>query len=71
MKVLVTGAGSLLLGGVARQLAERGDEVVCFQRRESASTHQNITMFAGDIRDRTKRLAKKQMQQNQISVTMD
>jgi len=52
MKVLVTGAGSLLLGGVARQLAERGDEVVCFQRRESASTHQNITMFAGDIRDR-------------------
>ena len=52
MKVLVTGVGSLLLGGVARQLAERGDEVVCFQRRESASTHQNITMFAGDIRDR-------------------
>ncbi len=27
--------------------------------------------LAGDIRDRTKRLAKKQMQQNQISVTMD
>jgi nucleoside-diphosphate-sugar epimerase len=42
----------LLLGGIARQLAERGDEVICFQRRESASTHQNITMFAGDIRDR-------------------
>ena len=52
MKVLVTGAGSLLLGGVAQQLAARGDEVVCFQRRVSESPHQNITMFAGDIRDR-------------------
>jgi nucleoside-diphosphate-sugar epimerase len=52
MKVLVTGAGSLLLGGIAQQLASRGDEVVCFQRRENETTHSNITMFAGDIRDR-------------------
>ena len=52
MKVLVTGAGSLLLGGIAQQLAARGDEVVCFQRRENETTHSNITMFAGDIRDR-------------------
>lgn len=52
MKVLVTGAGSLLLGGVAQHLAERGDHVVCFQRRITQPTHQNITMFAGDIRDR-------------------
>ena len=52
MKVLVTGAGSLLLGGVAQQLADRGDEIVCFQRRVSESPRQNITMFAGDIRDR-------------------
>ena len=52
MKVLVTGAGSLLLGGIAQQLAERGDHVVCFQRRTTETMHQNITMFAGDIRDR-------------------
>lgn len=52
MKILVTGAGSLLLGGVARQLAERGDEVTCFQRRASESTHRNLSMFKGDIRDR-------------------
>jgi nucleoside-diphosphate-sugar epimerase len=52
MKVLVTGAGSLLLGGIAQQLAKRGDHVVCFQRRTTETTHQNITMFAGDIRDR-------------------
>jgi nucleoside-diphosphate-sugar epimerase len=52
MKVLVTGAGSLLLGGIAQQLAERGDHVVCFQRRTAETMHQSITMFAGDIRDR-------------------
>jgi nucleoside-diphosphate-sugar epimerase len=52
MKVLVTGAGSLLLGGIAQQLASRGDEVVCFQRRENETTYSNITTFAGDIRDR-------------------
>ena len=52
MKVLVTGAGSLLLGGIAQQLAARGDDVVCFQRRANETTHSNIAMFAGDIRDR-------------------
>lgn len=35
MKVLVTGARSLLGGGVARALAARGDEVTVFQRRPS------------------------------------
>ena len=35
MRVLVTGASSLLLGGVARALAERGDDVVCLQRRRA------------------------------------
>lgn len=33
MKVLVTGASGLLGGGVARALAERGDEVTVLQRR--------------------------------------
>ncbi len=32
MKVLVTGASSLIGAGVARALAARGDRVVCFQR---------------------------------------
>ena len=35
MKVLVTGAGSLLMREVAVALAARGDEVVCMQRREA------------------------------------
>ena len=33
MKVLVTGAGSLLMREVAVALVARGDEVVCMQRR--------------------------------------
>lgn len=35
MKVLVTGAGSLLMREVAIALAVRGEEVVCMQRREA------------------------------------
>lgn len=35
MKVLVTGAGSLLMREVAVALAARGEEVVCMQRREA------------------------------------
>jgi nucleoside-diphosphate-sugar epimerase len=35
VKILVTGAGSLLMREVAVALAARGDEVVCMQRREA------------------------------------
>ena len=53
MKVLVTGAGSLLLGGVAQALAERGDEVVCVQRRKLVPAHStSLTQYGVDIRDR-------------------
>jgi nucleoside-diphosphate-sugar epimerase len=51
MKVLVTGAGSLLLGKVALALAERGDEVVCLQRRPLAVRHQGLIEVRADIRD--------------------
>lgn len=50
MKVLVTGASSLLGGAVARLLAERGDQVTCFQRRSSTTGCRDVT---GDIRDAT------------------
>ena len=52
MKVLVTGAGSLLLGGIARALAERGDQVVCFQRQSIEVHTPQMSVFRGDIRDR-------------------
>jgi nucleoside-diphosphate-sugar epimerase len=53
MKVLVTGAGSLLLGGVAAALAERGDEVVCLQRRPATFVGaERTTQVLADIRDR-------------------
>ncbi|MEI7547279.1 MAG: NAD-dependent epimerase/dehydratase family protein [Actinomycetota bacterium] len=47
--MLVTGAGSLLLGGVAAALAARGDEVVCLQRRpvDVSAARQ----MPGDVRD--------------------
>jgi nucleoside-diphosphate-sugar epimerase len=50
VKVLVTGAGSLLMREVAIALAARGDEVVCMQRRtahfpEGVRVHQEL----GDI----------------------
>jgi nucleoside-diphosphate-sugar epimerase len=52
MKVLVTGAGSLLMGHVAEQLVARGDEVVCLQRRplELAGVPAGA-MVQGDVRD--------------------
>ena len=53
MKVLVTGAGSLLLGGVAASLAARGDEVVCLQRRPVTFTGSDrVQQVLADIRDR-------------------
>ncbi|MFM2076772.1 MAG: hypothetical protein RJA49_662 [Actinomycetota bacterium] len=49
MKVLVTGAGSLLLGRLATALAERGDDVVCLQRRPL--TLAGVEHVQGDVRD--------------------
>ena len=49
VKVLVTGAGSMLLAGVARTLVERGDDVVCLQRR--AVDVPGAQVVQGDVRD--------------------
>ena len=52
MKVLVTGTGSLLLGGIASELLRRGDEVVCLQRRPTAfEGHQNAHEVLADVCD--------------------
>lgn len=52
MKVLVTGAGSMLLAGVANELAARGDDVVCLQRRPLALPDRSgIQQVQGDVRD--------------------
>jgi nucleoside-diphosphate-sugar epimerase len=52
VKVLVTGTGSLLLGGIASELVRRGDDVVCMQRRPSAFIgHQDAREVLADIRD--------------------
>lgn len=58
MKVLVTGAGSMLLSGVARALVERGDEVVCLQRR--AVELPGAQVVQGDVRDAAAVLAAAQ-----------
>lgn len=52
MRVLVTGASSRLLGGVAAALVERGDEVVCLQRRpaELGEGH-DVEQVLADVRD--------------------
>jgi len=50
VKVLVTGAGSLLMREVAVALAARGEEVVCMQRRETHfPTGVRIHQELGDI----------------------
>jgi len=52
VKVLVTGTGSLLLGGIASELLRRGDEVVCLQRRPAAFIgHQNAREVLADVCD--------------------
>lgn len=48
MRVLVTGASGLLGGGVARALADRGDDVTVFQRR---STGLGLAEVRGDLAD--------------------
>jgi nucleoside-diphosphate-sugar epimerase len=53
MRVLVTGAGSLLLRGAAEAFAARGDDVVCLQRRPLAGAlPAGVTEVHGDVRDR-------------------
>lgn len=52
MRVLVTGAGSMLMAGVAARLAARGDDVVCLQRRPlSLPGGSTIRQVQGDVRD--------------------
>jgi len=52
VKVLVTGSGSMLLGGIARALVLRGDEVVCLQRRAATfEGHQSVQHVSADISD--------------------
>lgn len=53
MRVLVTGASSLIGSGVARSLSVRGDQAVCFQRRriESLDRLRGVEQRCGDIRD--------------------
>jgi nucleoside-diphosphate-sugar epimerase len=53
VKVLVTGASSLIGAGVAMSLARRGDDVVTFQRRAvpGLAAESSIEQFTGDIRD--------------------
>src|SRR5829696_4448527 len=48
MKVLVTGATSVLGAAIARQLLERGDDVRSFQRNASDGAWEQVR---GDIRD--------------------
>lgn len=52
MKVLVTGGGGFVGQAVCRQLAERGDEPIAFQRgRADALEGTGIEVRRGDIRD--------------------
>lgn len=49
MRILVTGASGLLGGGVARALAERGEDVTVLQRRPSELP--GVREVRGDLRD--------------------
>jgi 2-alkyl-3-oxoalkanoate reductase len=53
MKVLVTGASSLIGVGVARALTERGDSVISFQRTARAASADELSIDSrlGDVRD--------------------
>ena len=49
MRVLVTGASSLLAGSIARRLRDRGDDVVALQRRPADDL--DLEQVLGDVRD--------------------
>jgi 2-alkyl-3-oxoalkanoate reductase len=52
VRVLVTGARSLLMGGIAAALVARGDEVVCLQRRPAHfAGSERARQVLGDIGD--------------------
>jgi len=53
MRILVTGASSLIGTGFARALASRGDQVVCFQRRtvDALVGLSGVEQRLGDVRD--------------------
>lgn len=53
MRILVTGASSLIGDGVVRALASRGDEVVCLQRSpvNGLAALDGVEQQLGDIRD--------------------
>jgi nucleoside-diphosphate-sugar epimerase len=53
MRILVTGASSLIGSGLARTLAARGDQVVCFQRRnvDDLVGIDRVEQYLGDVRD--------------------
>ncbi len=52
MKVLVTGARSLMMGQIAAALVARGDEVVCLQRNPATfEGSDGARQVAGDLRD--------------------
>jgi nucleoside-diphosphate-sugar epimerase len=52
MKVLVTGARSLMMGGIAAALVQRGDQVVCLQRTPAEFDGSNeVRQVLADLRD--------------------
>ena len=51
MRVLVTGASSLIGVGVVARLVERGDQVVALQRRHVASLPPIVEQHLGDVAD--------------------
>jgi nucleoside-diphosphate-sugar epimerase len=53
VRILVTGASSLIGEGVVRSLADRGDEVVCLQRSpvDALAALDGVEQQLGDIRD--------------------
>ena len=53
MRIVVTGASSLIGSNLARTLAARGDQVVCFQRRtvDDLIGVERVEQHLGDVRD--------------------
>ena len=52
MRVLVTGASSLIGSGVVARLVERGDDVVALQRHRAAGLADRVDQRLGDIAER-------------------